>query len=192
MTSLVSKDKVLQEPDLACSFTFGSWLLLLYGEISCHTSTPYFIPLSPKCLPSTAYRPFLPPLLGVPSEPFNFATELSATFLLAELLVLNGSDPVAEVAIRQLSESSKLKLKSPRKKSTIIISGISKVGEGSTPVPHRSRRSPLQSLIQSLPTREVVTVGPQQSFVLLTQEGSCHLLSDALRLESLVSPLWND
>ncbi|XP_053420740.1 C2 domain-containing protein 2 isoform X2 [Nycticebus coucang] len=43
-----------------------------------------------------------------------------------ELLVLNGSDPVAEVAIRQLSESSKLQLKSPRKKSTIIISGISK------------------------------------------------------------------
>ncbi|XP_049730880.1 C2 domain-containing protein 2 isoform X1 [Elephas maximus indicus] len=43
-----------------------------------------------------------------------------------ELLVLNGLDPVAEVAIRQLSESSKLKLKSPRKKSTIIISGISK------------------------------------------------------------------
>ncbi|XP_021513034.1 C2 domain-containing protein 2 isoform X1 [Meriones unguiculatus] len=43
-----------------------------------------------------------------------------------ELLVLNGSDPVAEVAIQQLSESSKLKLKSPRKKSTIIISGISK------------------------------------------------------------------
>ncbi|KAK1344315.1 hypothetical protein QTO34_014881 [Cnephaeus nilssonii] len=43
-----------------------------------------------------------------------------------ELLVLSGSDPVAEVAIRQLSESSKLKLKSPRKRSTIIISGISK------------------------------------------------------------------
>ncbi|XP_040842536.1 C2 domain-containing protein 2 [Ochotona curzoniae] len=43
-----------------------------------------------------------------------------------ELLMLNGLDPVAEVAIRQLSESSKLKLKSPRKKSTIIISGISK------------------------------------------------------------------
>ncbi|XP_053773342.1 C2 domain-containing protein 2 [Desmodus rotundus] len=43
-----------------------------------------------------------------------------------ELLVLNGSDPVAEVAIRQLRESSKLKLNSPRKKSTIIISGISK------------------------------------------------------------------
>lgn len=41
--------------------------------------------------------------------------------------MLNGSDPVAEVAIRQLSESSKLKVKSPRKKSTIIISGISKV-----------------------------------------------------------------
>ncbi|XP_036898906.1 C2 domain-containing protein 2 isoform X2 [Sturnira hondurensis] len=43
-----------------------------------------------------------------------------------ELLVLNGSDPVAEVAIRQLRESSKLKLNSPRKKSTIIISGVSK------------------------------------------------------------------
>ncbi|XP_076975078.1 C2 domain-containing protein 2 isoform X2 [Tamandua tetradactyla] len=43
-----------------------------------------------------------------------------------ELLVLNSVDPVAEVAIRQLSESSKLKLKSPRKKSTLIISGVSK------------------------------------------------------------------
>lgn len=41
--------------------------------------------------------------------------------------MLNGTDLVAEVAIRQLSESSKLKLKSPRKKSTIIISGVSKV-----------------------------------------------------------------
>ncbi|XP_037687355.1 C2 domain-containing protein 2 [Choloepus didactylus] len=43
-----------------------------------------------------------------------------------ELLVLSGADPVAEVAIRQLSESSKLKRKSPRKKSTLIISGVSK------------------------------------------------------------------
>ncbi|XP_060626275.2 C2 domain-containing protein 2 [Anolis sagrei] len=43
-----------------------------------------------------------------------------------ELLVLNGTDPVAEVAIRQLSEAAKQKLKSPRKKSTIIISGVSK------------------------------------------------------------------
>ncbi|XP_072850268.2 C2 domain-containing protein 2 isoform X1 [Pogona vitticeps] len=43
-----------------------------------------------------------------------------------ELLVLNGTDPVAEVAIHQLSESAKQKLKSPRKKSTIIISGVSK------------------------------------------------------------------
>ena len=51
---------------------------------------------------------------------------------LAELLVLNGADPVAEVAIRQLSESSKLKLKSPRKKSTIIISGVSKVSLSSS------------------------------------------------------------
>ncbi|XP_068126494.1 C2 domain-containing protein 2 [Hyperolius riggenbachi] len=44
----------------------------------------------------------------------------------AELLMLNGSDPVAEAAIRQLRESSRQSLKSPRKKSTIIISGISK------------------------------------------------------------------
>ncbi|XP_013917415.1 PREDICTED: C2 domain-containing protein 2 isoform X2 [Thamnophis sirtalis] len=43
-----------------------------------------------------------------------------------ELLVLSGTDPVAEVAIQQLSESAKQKFKSPRKKSTIIISGISK------------------------------------------------------------------
>ncbi|XP_038000524.1 C2 domain-containing protein 2 isoform X2 [Motacilla alba alba] len=43
-----------------------------------------------------------------------------------ELLVLNGTDPVAEAAIRQLSQSAKQKLKSPRKKSTIIISGVSK------------------------------------------------------------------
>ncbi|KFP33662.1 C2 domain-containing protein 2, partial [Colius striatus] len=43
-----------------------------------------------------------------------------------ELLVLNGTDPVAEAAIRQLSESAKQKMKSPRKKSTIIISGVSK------------------------------------------------------------------
>ncbi|KAG7282645.1 hypothetical protein CRUP_017571 [Coryphaenoides rupestris] len=43
-----------------------------------------------------------------------------------ELLMLNGSDPVAEAAIRQLHESAKQKLKSPIKKSTIIISGITK------------------------------------------------------------------
>uniref|UniRef100_A0A8C5LRB1 C2 calcium dependent domain containing 2 n=1 Tax=Leptobrachium leishanense TaxID=445787 RepID=A0A8C5LRB1_9ANUR len=43
-----------------------------------------------------------------------------------ELLMLNGSDPVAEAAIKQLRESSKQPLKSPRKKSTIIISGVSK------------------------------------------------------------------
>uniref|UniRef100_A0A8C6LEF7 C2 calcium dependent domain containing 2 n=1 Tax=Nothobranchius furzeri TaxID=105023 RepID=A0A8C6LEF7_NOTFU len=44
-----------------------------------------------------------------------------------ELLVLNGTDPVAEAAIRQLHQSAKQKLKSPVKKSTIIISGIAKV-----------------------------------------------------------------
>lgn len=63
--------------------------------------------------------------LGTPHP--QAACALRAAFPPAELLVLNGSDPVAEVAIRQLSESSKLKVKSPRKKSTIIISGISKV-----------------------------------------------------------------
>lgn len=44
-----------------------------------------------------------------------------------ELLMLNGTDPVAEAAIRQLHESAKQKLKSPVKKSTIIISGVTKV-----------------------------------------------------------------
>ncbi|KAI4880438.1 hypothetical protein NFI96_018420 [Prochilodus magdalenae] len=43
-----------------------------------------------------------------------------------ELLMLNGTDPVAEAAIRQLYESAKQKLKSPVKKSTIIISGVTK------------------------------------------------------------------
>ncbi|XP_053500648.1 C2 domain-containing protein 2 isoform X3 [Ictalurus furcatus] len=43
-----------------------------------------------------------------------------------ELLMLNGTDPVAEAAIRQLYESAKQKLKSPVKKSTIIISGVAK------------------------------------------------------------------
>ncbi|CAG5876243.1 unnamed protein product [Menidia menidia] len=43
-----------------------------------------------------------------------------------ELLMLNGTDPVAEAAIRQLHHSAKQKLKSPVKKSTIIISGIAK------------------------------------------------------------------
>ncbi|XP_074069936.1 C2 domain-containing protein 2 isoform X2 [Macrotis lagotis] len=45
----------------------------------------------------------------------------------SELLRLNDSDPVAEAAIQQLSHSSELKFKSPRKKSTIIIEGESKV-----------------------------------------------------------------
>ncbi|XP_061658596.1 C2 domain-containing protein 2 isoform X2 [Syngnathoides biaculeatus] len=43
-----------------------------------------------------------------------------------ELLMLNGTDPVAEAAIKQLHQSAKQKLRSPVKKSTIIISGISK------------------------------------------------------------------
>ncbi|XP_072515209.1 C2 domain-containing protein 2 [Salminus brasiliensis] len=43
-----------------------------------------------------------------------------------ELLMLNGTDPVAEAAIKQLYESAKQKLKSPVKKSTIIISGVAK------------------------------------------------------------------
>ncbi|KAL4608751.1 hypothetical protein GN956_G24853 [Arapaima gigas] len=43
-----------------------------------------------------------------------------------ELLMLNGTDPVAEAALRQLHESAKQKLKSPVKKSTIIISGVAK------------------------------------------------------------------
>ncbi|KAJ1112898.1 hypothetical protein NDU88_001159 [Pleurodeles waltl] len=56
------------------------------------------------------------------SAPVSKALSSSDT----ELLMLNGTDPVAEAAIRQLRESAKQSLKSPRKKSTIIISGISK------------------------------------------------------------------
>ncbi len=54
----------------------------------------------------------------------------------AELLVLNGTDPVAEAAIRQLHESAKQKLKSPVKKSTIIISGVTKVRNKRNSVTH--------------------------------------------------------
>ncbi|KAM4795602.1 C2 domain-containing protein 2 [Rhinophrynus dorsalis] len=60
----------------------------------------------------------------IPSQNAVVSKALSSSD--TELLMLNGSDPVAEVAIRQLRESSKQSLKSPRKKSTIIISGISK------------------------------------------------------------------
>lgn len=43
-----------------------------------------------------------------------------------ELLALSSGDPVAEAAIRQLSQGSGLRLRAPRKKSTLIISGVSK------------------------------------------------------------------
>ncbi|XP_048396241.2 C2 domain-containing protein 2 [Stegostoma tigrinum] len=43
-----------------------------------------------------------------------------------ELLQLSGTDPVAEAAIRQLTESARHVLKSPIKKSTIVISGVTK------------------------------------------------------------------
>ncbi|XP_053561875.1 C2 domain-containing protein 2 isoform X2 [Bombina bombina] len=61
---------------------------------------------------------------AIPSQSNVVSKTLSSSD--TELLMLNGSDPVAEVAIRQLRESSRQSLKSPRKKSTIIISGISK------------------------------------------------------------------
>ncbi|XP_040278975.1 C2 domain-containing protein 2 [Bufo bufo] len=61
---------------------------------------------------------------AIPSQPGVVSKVLSSSD--TELLMLNGSDPVAEAAIRQLRESSRQSLKSPRKKSTIIISGVSK------------------------------------------------------------------
>ncbi|KAM3910394.1 C2 domain-containing protein 2 isoform 1-T3 [Leptodactylus fuscus] len=61
---------------------------------------------------------------AIPSQTGVVSKALSSSD--TELLMLNGSDPVAEVAIRQLRESSRQSLKSPRKKSTLIISGISK------------------------------------------------------------------
>lgn len=85
--------------------------------------------LRPLALPGGACRPPPGPRFRDRGAPAASVTGPRA-FLPAELLVLSGSDPVAAVAIRQLSESSKLKVKSPRKKSTIIISGVSKVGRG--------------------------------------------------------------
>ncbi|XP_043557320.1 C2 domain-containing protein 2 [Chiloscyllium plagiosum] len=43
-----------------------------------------------------------------------------------ELLQLSGTDPVAEAAIRQLTESAKHTLKSPVRRSTMVISGVTK------------------------------------------------------------------
>ncbi|KAK5888247.1 hypothetical protein CesoFtcFv8_016763 [Champsocephalus esox] len=69
--------------------------------------------LSERCLSEHAT------MLG---DPVSKALSSSDT----ELLMLNGTDPVAEAAIRQLHQSAKQRLKSPVKKSTIIISGIAK------------------------------------------------------------------
>lgn len=72
-----------------------------------------------------------------------------------ELLMLNGTDPVAEAAIRQLHQSAKQKLKSPVKKSTIIISGIAKVTMsnscrgGGGPVGHIGSEMPPCFLLQT-------------------------------------------
>lgn len=76
--------------------------------------------------------------------------------------MLSGADPVAEVAIRQLSESSKLKLKSPRKKSTIVISGVSKVSLCHSP---RISPAPARDQLRRAPL-------PNVSLHSLTHEGS--------------------
>uniref|UniRef100_A0A3Q3FAT2 C2 calcium dependent domain containing 2 n=1 Tax=Labrus bergylta TaxID=56723 RepID=A0A3Q3FAT2_9LABR len=74
----------------------------------------------------------LPPGLTIASKVLSQPCVLGLTVNKAlsssdtELLMLNGTDPVAEAAIRQLHQSAKQKLKSPVKKSTIIISGIAK------------------------------------------------------------------
>ena len=53
--------------------------------------------------------------------------------------VTNGLDPVAETAIRQLTDSSgRVSRKTPTKRSTLIISGVSKVRADETMSP-RSR-----------------------------------------------------
>ncbi|XP_043927065.1 C2 domain-containing protein 2 isoform X2 [Protopterus annectens] len=65
------------------------------------------------------------PLQVYPSHCAPVSKTLSSSD--TELLMLKGTDPVAEAAIRQLQESAKQSLKSPRKKSTIIISGVSKI-----------------------------------------------------------------
>lgn len=53
---------------------------------------------------------------------------VSVCYFQPEGTLPNGLDPVAETAIRQLTESaSKVPKKTPTKRSTLIISGVSKV-----------------------------------------------------------------
>ncbi|KAJ7400604.1 C2 domain-containing protein 2 [Pitangus sulphuratus] len=89
-----------------------------------------------------------------------------------ELLVLNGTDPVAEAAIRQLSESAKQKLKSPRKKSTIIISGVSKDSEASlmmdyaaamdSSCPKEADPAPVEEAVAKPTPDEKLPLGPSE------------------------------
>ncbi|VTJ81099.1 Hypothetical predicted protein [Marmota monax] len=82
-----------------------------------------------------------------------------------DLLVLNSINQITKVAIQQLTESSKLKLKSLQKKSTNIILGISKISHHAL---HSGRRMPATGLevivsrlqkatVQNLLGGEVVT-----------------------------------
>lgn len=68
------------------------------------------------------------------SSPRRSQVESGATDLLyppaGESHLSNGLDPVAETAIRQLTEpSGRAAKKTPTKRSTLIISGVSKVTE---------------------------------------------------------------
>lgn len=84
-------------------------------------------PPGPRGPPGTP-GPAGPPGRRVSEQTSTLGTAVSKALSSSdtELLMLNGTDPVAEAAIRQLHQSAKQKLKSPVKKSTIIISGISK------------------------------------------------------------------
>ncbi|XP_053311707.1 C2 domain-containing protein 2 [Spea bombifrons] len=97
-----------------------------------------------------------------------------------ELLMLNGSDPVAEVAIRQLRESSRQSLKSPRKKSTIIISGISKtaISQDDETTLMLNYAAAMDSTSGSYPDSEAFDATPETSDDSPTSQASVSLQGD--------------
>lgn len=119
------------ESDTSVEFTtevsdsFSTWQVLMWW----FWRVPQRFSLSP--VPTQKAAEAQPKALGrrVSEQASTLGTAVSKALSSSdtELLMLNGTDPVAEAAIRQLHQSAKQKLKSPVKKSTIIISGISKV-----------------------------------------------------------------
>uniref|UniRef100_A0A8D1C8G3 C2 domain-containing protein n=1 Tax=Sus scrofa TaxID=9823 RepID=A0A8D1C8G3_PIG len=131
-SALGSVTAEVRDPSCACDLHHGSWQRRILNPRSeardrtCNLMVPSRIhfqsPLRTPVKVKVVEKDISVQAIACHGAPVSKTFSSSDT----ELLVLNGTDLVAEVAIRQLSESSKLKLKSPRKKSTIIISGVSK------------------------------------------------------------------